>query len=66
MSKFISHCNYCAGYFDFSDYDIKNKPLETINKFKIRNHKYYFNSYQGIKNIKNKEELENENITRYV
>ncbi|APE75602.1 hypothetical protein [Spiroplasma citri] len=57
MSKFISHCNYCAGYFVFSDYDIENKPLETINKFKIRNHKYYFNSYQGIKNIKNKEEL---------
>ncbi len=27
MGKFISHCNYYGGYFDFTDYDIENKPL---------------------------------------
>lgn len=37
MSKFNTHCDRCRGYWEFEDYDLTNKPLDTIKKLKVRN-----------------------------
>ncbi|AXF95097.1 hypothetical protein SDAV_001227 [Spiroplasma phoeniceum P40] len=45
------HCNQCRRIYLPSDYEIKNKPLETLKKIKIHGHfemTFKFNSYCGI------------------